>query len=68
MDSGFAAEGCGSALAGANKGAAKLPRVQKVQRGQRVQRGRWRPLGAEYKIKRGVASPQVVACCRRQVE
>ena len=39
LDSGFAAEGCGSALA-----------------------------GAEYKIKRGVAPPQVVACCCRQVE
>ena len=34
-------------------GAAKPPRVQKVQRGQRVQRGRWRPSGAEYKIKKG---------------
>ena len=42
LDSGFAAEGCGGALTGADKGAARPPggqRVQKVQRVQRVQRG-----------------------------
>jgi hypothetical protein len=68
LDSGFAAEGCGSALAGADKGAAKLPgfRGFKRCRGFRGEGGAL--AGAEYKIKRGVALPQVVACCRRQVE
>ena len=43
LDSGFAAEGCGSALAGADKGAAKLPRVQKGSKGAEGSEGKVAP-------------------------